>query len=212
MQYRISMDLTRVIKVLEGKSRVMDIEIRRLTPDLAEDYVHFFDTTPHDDNVDEHKCYCVCWCNDEFKTQDFSTAEKRREYAFQYARGGNIQGYLAYTGNKAVGWCNANTKSDCLKCESWQRFMNYVPLDDINTGLKVKSIFCFVIAPEVRRKGIATLLMERVCMDAKSEGFDYIEAYPYKGTDFGGYYEMYRKHGFQVALETEHGYVMRKYL
>ena len=90
--------------------------------------------------------------------------------------------------------------------------MHYVPLDDINTGLKVKSIFCFVIAPEMRRKGIATLLMERVCLDAEREGFDFIEAYPYKGTDFGGHYEMYGKHGFQVTLETEHGYVMRKYL
>ena len=40
----------------------MAVEIRKLIPDLAEDYVHFFDTTPHDDNVDEHKCYCVCWC------------------------------------------------------------------------------------------------------------------------------------------------------
>ena len=36
----------------------MAISIRRLVPD-AEDYVHFFDSTPHDDNVDEHKCYCV---------------------------------------------------------------------------------------------------------------------------------------------------------
>ena len=38
----------------------MAIEIRKLIPDLVEDYVHFFDTTPHDDNVNEHKCYsCV---------------------------------------------------------------------------------------------------------------------------------------------------------
>ena len=34
----------------------MDIEIRKLTPDLAEEYVNFFDITPHDDNVEEHKC------------------------------------------------------------------------------------------------------------------------------------------------------------
>jgi hypothetical protein len=29
----------------------MAIEIRRLAPELAEDYIHFFDITPHDDNV-----------------------------------------------------------------------------------------------------------------------------------------------------------------
>jgi len=37
----------------------MNLEIRRLTPDLAEDYARFFDRTPHDNHVDEHKCYCV---------------------------------------------------------------------------------------------------------------------------------------------------------
>lgn len=30
----------------------MNIEIRKLTPELAEDYVNFFDVTPHDDNID----------------------------------------------------------------------------------------------------------------------------------------------------------------
>lgn len=162
----------------------MAIKIRKLIPDLAEDYVHFFDITRHDDNVDEHKCYCVCWCN---------------------------------SGDAVVGWCNAKTKSDCLKCASWRRFMAYVPLEESNTGLKVKSIFCFVIAPEMKRQGVATLLLERVCKDAAQDGFDFVEAYPYKessyqSSDFGGYYEMYKKVGFFVSLETEQGLIMRKQL
>ena len=195
----------------------MDIEIRKLSPDLAEKYVHFFDTTPHDDNIDEHKCYCVCWSNDDYEGKDFSTVEKRREYALQYVRGNNIEGYLAYKEDKIVGWCNANTKSDCLKCVSWRMFMNHVPIEELDSGLKVKSVFCFVIAPEMRRKGIATILLERVCEDAAKDGFDFVEAYPYKessyrSTDFGGYYEMYKKCGFFVFLETEQGLVMRKKL
>ena len=35
-----------------------------------------FDTTPHDDNVDAHKCYCVCWCSYDFAGKDFSTAKR----------------------------------------------------------------------------------------------------------------------------------------
>jgi len=195
----------------------MDIEICKLIPDLAEDYVHFFDTTPHDKNVDEHKCYCVCWCNDDYEGKDFSTAEKRRKCAFQYVEGNIIQGYLAYSGNTVVGWCNANTKFSCLKCAGWRRFMDYVPLEKLNSGIKVKSIFCFVIAPEMKRKSIATLLLERVCKDAARDGFDYVEAYPYKessyqSSDFGGYLEMYIKSGFHVSLETKQGFVMRKQL
>ncbi|MFA7673663.1 MAG: GNAT family N-acetyltransferase [Clostridia bacterium] len=195
----------------------MDIEIRKLTPDLAEDYVHFFDTTPHDKNVDEHKCYCVCWCNDDYEGKDFSTAEKRRKCALQYVKGNNIQGYLAYSGDAVVGWCNANTRSDCLKCISWRRFMDYVPLEESDPSIKVKSVFCFVIAPQMKRKGIATLLLEHVCKDAIQDGFDFVEAYPYKessyqSSDFGGHSEMYMKSGFYVSLETERGLIMRKSL
>jgi len=195
----------------------MAIEIRKLIPGLAEDYVNFFDTTPHDDNMDEHKCYCVCWCNDDYDGKDFSTVDKRRKYALPYVKGNNIQGYLAYSGDVVVGWCNANTKADCLKCASWRRFMDYVPLEESNTGIKVKSIFCFVIAPEMKRKGIATLLLGRACKDAFQDGFDFVEAYPYKessyqSSDFGGHFEMYKKSGFYVSLETEQGLVMRKQL
>ena len=195
----------------------MTIEIRKLTPDLAEEYVQFFTVTPHDQHVDEHKCYCVCWCNDDYEGKDFSTAEKRSQWAYRYIKNNNIQGYLAYSGDAIVGWCNANTKSDCLKCVGWRRLMSYVPLENPGTDEKVKSIFCFMIAPEMKRQGIATLLLERVCKDAAQDGFDFVEVYPYKdssyqSSDFGGYPEMYKKYGFHVVVETEHGLVMRKQL
>ncbi len=45
----------------------MNIEIRKLTPDLAEDYVLFFDATPHWYDSDERKCYCVPYCNDDYE-------------------------------------------------------------------------------------------------------------------------------------------------
>lgn len=193
----------------------MAFVIRKLTPNLADDYVRFFDTTPHDDNVDAHKCYCVCWCSDDFAGKDFSTAKKRREFAWQYVKEGKIQGYLAYVGDSVVGWCNANTKSDCLQCASWQRFMSRVPLDQ--PGIQVKSVFCFVIAPHWQRKGLATQLLERVCQDAIQDGFDIVEAYPYQessglSSDFGGYVEMYERSGFQLSLRTEERLVVRKRL
>lgn len=195
----------------------MDIKIKKLMPEMADDYVRFFDNTPHDDQIDEHKCYCVCWASDDYEGKDFSTVEKRRNYAKKYIEEGKIQGYLAYNGDQIVGWCNANTKADCLKCVSWRMFMQHVPLDDVKAGLKVKSIFCFMIAPHIQRKGIATLLLEKVCEDAVIDGFDYIEAYPYinNGTlssPFGGYDEMFKKYGFQLTLDSHQGLVMRKKL
>ncbi|MCL2775209.1 MAG: GNAT family N-acetyltransferase [Oscillospiraceae bacterium] len=195
----------------------MNITICKLTPELAEDYVRFFDTTPHWYDSDKNKCYCVPYCNDDYEViKSLVTSEEgKRNYAIQCVKGGNLQGYLAYCDNKIAGWCNANTKSDCLKCYGWTRCLGSIPTEESTIGIKVKSVFCFVIAPEMRRKGIATLLLEHVCQDAVQDGFDFVEAYPEKifineCEDYMGPVELYRKSGFSVYYETEQKFVMRK--
>lgn len=196
----------------------MNIEIRELTPDLLDDYLYFFENVAHEDNEEEDRCYCVCWCSDDHRAgKDFSSPEKRRNYAIQYIHDGIIKGYLAYCDGRVVGWCNANKKSDCLNCISWLRFMTSVNTADSNLDSKVKSVFCFTIAPDMRRKGIAARLLERVCRDAADDGFDYIEAYPNKEfinvfRDFMGSVDMFAKCGFMIHEETEHKVVMRKKL
>lgn len=184
----------------------MELEIKRLTSELAGDYLDFFDHTPHDDGTAENRCYCVCWSAADHRGMlaalEASTAESRRELAREYVRDGKLQGYLAYALGKPIGWCNANSKADCLHCESWLRFMRDAPVDGPNE--KIKSVFCFVIAPEWRRKGVATKLLERVCQDAAAEGFDWVEAYPEKvfagpAQSFSGPAAMYEKAGFAVC-------------
>ena len=195
----------------------MNIEIRKLSPELAADYVHFFDTTSHATGKEEHKCYCVWWCSDDSEDKDLSTVEKRRNLALEYIKSNNIQGYLAYDNDRVVGWCNANTKSECLKCYCWKRFMGNILLEDIEKKKKVKSIFCFAIAPEMRGKGIAGLLLERVCKDAKEDGFDYVEGYPNKtfvntAEDYMGPIELFYKYRFEEAYEADDKVVMRRRL
>ena len=197
----------------------MNIKICRLKPHMAEDYVHFFDVTPHDDNIDEHKCYCVCWCSaDHSVNNDLSTAQKRREFAKQYVKTGIIQGYAAYQDNRMVGWCNANTRQECTNCCSWLRFMQEV---DTSKSEKVKSVFCFLTAPDMRGQGIAKMLLDKVCEDAKADGFDYVEAYPRKKhllskankfSNFQGPYEMFKSAGFTEYKKLSDKIIMRKYL
>jgi len=198
----------------------MNVEIRKLVPDLSEDYLRFFETEAHADNEDEDRCYCVCWCSaDHREGMDFSSPEKRRDLAIQYIKNGTIHGYLAYYSGQVVGWCNANAKSECLNCISWlrNRGMAAVKKTESTPDIRVKSVFCFTIAPRMKRKGIATQLLERVCKDTAEEGFDYVEAYPNKAfisifRDFMGPLELYNKCGFSVSDETEYIYVMRKSL
>lgn len=197
----------------------MNIEIRKLTPELAEDYIRFFDSTPHNEKRHNVKCYCVYWCSDDSEGKDFATKSARRDSALQYVKDGSIQGYLAYYEDKVVGWCNANTKADCLQCMGW-RGMNgkrkgFLPTEEATPEVTVKSVFCFAIAPDMRRRDIASQLLARVCQDAAEDGFDFVEAYPEKEVtekteDFVGYAAMYEKMGFTLFHETKKKQVMRK--
>ena len=201
----------------------MDIKIKKLTPGLAEDYARFFDVTPHDDGTakDELPCYCVTWRSDDTYECDengnwnhwFATREERRERAIQFVKSGSLQGYLAYNGDDIVGFCNAN--AECRGCVDYLR--GFWPIGEHRADIKIKSIFCFVIAPEMQRKGIATMLVERICKDAAADGFDYVEAYAYENFsdvayDFRGPIAMYEKCGFVKRNVHEGKAVMRKAL
>lgn len=194
------------------------LDIRKLTPALVDDYLRFFDQTPHSTNLDEHRCYCVCWSSDDDRSYDFSTAEKRRAMAATLVKSGRIQGYLAYQAEQAaqvVGWCNANVKSDCYECCSWRMFMGAIPREVGQPESRVKSVFCFAIAPHMRGKGVAGALLRQVCKDAEKDGFDAVEAYPNKvfvdtEQDFMGPVALFEKCGFHVAHELDQKLVMRK--
>ena len=193
------------------------IEIRKLTPDMAEAYVHFFDVTPHDDHTvkDELPCYCITWRSDASYASDarhwFPTREERRARALEYVRDGSLQGYLAYLDGEVVGWCNAT--AECQGGVSYLR--DYWPIAEYDPGTKVESIFCFTIAPKIQRMGVATQLLEAVCKDAAEEGFDYAEGYasalPHDH-ECRGPKALYARCGFLEAGEKEGRIVMRKAL
>jgi ribosomal protein S18 acetylase RimI-like enzyme len=80
------------------------------------------------------------------------------------------------------------------------------PIEETGADVKIKSIFCFVIAPEMRKKGIATKLVEHICRDAADESYDFIEAYTdgeFKDDGYRGPLAMYQKCGFTKCGEHE---------
>ena len=67
----------------------------------------------------------------------------------------------------------------------------------------------------MQRKGVATLLLNRVCLDAAMEGYDYVEAYVNENMiayDFRGPLTMYEKAGFEVQSPKDGRVVVRKAL
>jgi ribosomal protein S18 acetylase RimI-like enzyme len=89
------------------------------------------------------------------------------------------------------------------------------PVEDCKDDEKIKFIFCFTIAPDYRRKGVASRLLEYVCNDAKSDGYHFIEVFTrkeYAHDGFRGVFEMYEKHGFYIHAEQDGKVIMRKAL
>lgn len=196
-----------------------NLEIYKLTPERLDDYLYFFENVAHTDNKEWDRCYCLNYCsahNAEIVDFDLFDAEQRREYAIRYVNEEAIQGYLAYYNGQVIGWCNANDRSDCMQCFGWQQYVSGKSKLKEESE-KIKSIFCFTVAPEMRGKHVATALLERVVHDAVKDGYEYLEAYPNKEeTDmyynYVGPIGLYQKLGFEKWGETEERFVYRKKL
>ena len=91
-----------------------DIVIKKLTHELNDDYLDFFDNRAFSDGNPNGPCYCTSPNQDEdtikqmvseFKT--YGVKETIRKYAVDMLDKDKISGYLAYDGDISIGWCNA---------------------------------------------------------------------------------------------------------
>jgi GNAT superfamily N-acetyltransferase len=191
---------------------MMNIEIKALSKELVDDYLEFFDNIAFSDHKEWSYCYCAALYFDKSSIEKFIKMGKEnlRDEARMLINENIIQGYLAYEENNVIGWCNCGNKINYkhFRDELW----------DINDkNLKIKSIVCFIVASDMRGKGIATRLLDRICSDVEKEDFSCIEAYPIKGKGncfehFPGPYKLYERKGFSIYKEFEKDMIVRKYI
>lgn len=209
-----------------------DYTIKKLTPDLERDYFDFFDNRAFSDGSPYYPCYCSAFnmSKEQIHTELYQRIQvygdgkegwKRalRESAVTRVRRGEIQGYLVFDNEVAIGWCNANDRMNYYRVGEFD--LSNVPPDEIRDDCqekgKIKSIVCFEISPEYRRKGIATQLLDRICEDAKLDGYECVETYPAvnegkSGLAFTGPIRLYEKAGFYHYEQRGNTVVMRKVL
>ena len=191
-----------------------ELTIVRLSPTCLEDFLYFFEHVAHTDYPEWDRCYCLDYCatdNREEAKSLFHDADVRREYAIRYVNESILQGYLAYADGQVVGWCNANDRASCRRCAGYDEMIQ----ERAEDGLRVKSVFCFMVAPAMRGRHIATALLERVVADARAEGFDAVEGYPEKGDadiyyNYHGHKALYDKLGFEIVGEAPGRLIMQK--
>jgi len=197
----------------------MNVEIKKLSPELINGYIEYFDKIAFIDNKEWAGCYCVHyhWNNSlENELKNYTGAGGKcfkKELAIKYINEGKLQGYLAYVDGVVVGWCNANDKTSYDRLNKKNCPELY---EDSNDNEKIKSIVCYSIAPSMRRKGIASQLLKSVCEDALKEGYNFIEAYPTIGEistrSYHGPYSIYEKCGFSLHKNLDDIAIVRKYL
>ncbi len=201
----------------------MEIVIKALSPDLAEAYLDFFDHRAFSDgspcNAFNMSAAEIDAMREESKVYGGGTEgwkQALRESAFCLVKEGRIRGYLAFDGETAVGWCNANDRMNY--CRVGEFDLDHVPEDRPPEHLRygqVMAVVCFEICPEYRGRGIASRLLGRVCDDAENEGYDWVEGYPVLNARpamaFTGPAALYRKAGFTEYARSGNTAVMRKY-
>lgn len=190
----------------------MNLTILPLAPELAGDYLYFFDEVAFADHPDWSWCYCLeaYMTQGDEKELELNTKEKRRAKAAEWIADGTMSGYLAYQNSEVVGWMNAADKAAYRRVRADEELW----ADEDKPG-RTLAISCFLIAPAMRGKGIATALLKRVCADARDRGFSFLEAYAaHQGQDcfhqYHGPLTLYEREGFEVIKKLEWCSVVRK--
>lgn len=193
----------------------MNLIIKKLTLDQTDDYLDFFDNRAFSDNNPNGPCYCTSPNMDKElekkMVSEFGNDIKGtlRQYAVDLVEKKRIEGYLAYDGKLSIGWCNASNMDN---------YQSFIPVSARENKIgKTVSVVCFEVAPAYRGMGIATMLLERVCSDAKKNKYAAVEGYVKirnKSTlfDYTGPYRLYEKSGFIEAHRSNKHVTMRKVL
>src|SRR5687768_4858034 len=182
-----------------------DVSVRSISPDQHDAVMHYFDMVAYADNPNWSKCYCCERIVEDYET---STKDQNRARRSQLILSAKANGLVAYRLGRVVGWCHAAPKTELLNVPG--------PKDPA-----VGAIVCFVVAPDQRRQGVATTLLESALEQLRKRGMRAAEAYPRLGeidpsrwaqSMYVGPLSMYAKAGFAIEEQHEDFAVVRRAL
>ena len=185
----------------------MEYTVKPLTKELGQAFANYlsgldFSYAPH---------WAGCFCRyyyldgsmDEWRNR---SAEQNREEAILEIENGNMNGYLAYEGERCIGWCCASS------LDSLKRLKQELGscLKEGNAG----GVACFVIHPEYRGRGVARLLLKTAVEGFRAQGCSAVYAAPFALPSepikqYRGTHTMYEELGFEEIKRRDSISVMR---
>jgi GNAT superfamily N-acetyltransferase len=173
----------------------MSIEIRPVTPDLAQTFIDYMSGDMFAHSPNWSGCFCRFYHTDfDMDTWIARAPEMNKTDALTAIQAGNMKGYLAFDGDKCVGWCNANTLS------AYKRMRAMWPENEDPDQLG--ATLCFVIHPDYRGKGLARKMLSTAVEGFKSAGMRGVLAFPVKSEtepmkNYRGTLNMYLELGYK---------------
>lgn len=187
----------------------MDLKIRRIGTSDGDLYVNYmigldFGHSPH---------WATCFCRyyhlscsmEEWQAR---SGETNKADALQAIAAGNMNGYLAFDGDKCIGWCNANDLS------AYPRLTDEIAKYHSDRTGSYGMTVCFVIHPDYRNKRVARRMLEQIVDDYRQAGYAGMLAMPYELKEYPekryrGTKRMYEELGYIAIAEDGPATVMR---
>ena len=175
----------------------MPYTVQAIQPKDAERFVQYMESVSFSHAPHWSECYCRYYhCEEEVWKQ--RTAQQNRAEALESIGTGSMQGYLAYDGERVIGWCNANDLDAYTLLKP--------TLSPIVGEQKAGVVICFLIHNDYQNQGVARMLLDAAITGFRNARYDSVIALPvdmdtpekrYRGT-----LHMYQERGF---LPEEHG-------
>lgn len=178
----------------------MIYEIKQLKPELDITFTDYLGNLDFGHAPHWATCYCRYYhSNCSMEAWQQRTGEQNRQEALEQIKSSKMKGYLAFDGDKCIGWCNANNVNEYLRFEN--------DLDTIIKDKKTGCVICFVIHPEYRGRGVARQLLKQAIADFKSQGYEAVIALPIENKNepeklYRGTLNMYKENGF-IEVEKD---------
>jgi GNAT superfamily N-acetyltransferase len=179
----------------------VDLDIRPVSPDQHDAVLRYFDLVAYADNPAWSNCYCMAPLVPDSGSRPRDVNRTARSELVRSAR---ANGLVAYRLGRVVGWCHAAPKAELLSVAPGT--------DDERVG----AIVCFVVAPDARRRGIATALLAAAVAHLRERGMRAAEGYPLISEDnatpqalYVGPRAMYERAGFTAVRDVANFTVMR---
>lgn len=155
-------------------------------------------------------CWCMYW---RLKAGDYNKGKvEGNKKALKTLLAKSSPGIIAYTKDKAVGWCALAPRDEYIRLET-SRILK--PVDD----KKVWSISCFFITKAFRGQGLSVVLLKAAVDFPISKGATIVEGYPTESTTgrmadafaWTGIASTFQKAGFKEVARRSKGRPVMRY-